>query len=157
MYNVKVNGNYNVLINDINVYVSTTHVHGVDINEKAYKSSKDVQSLLKAGIIIVNPAGSKEAKATTKAVVVEAKSEKAFVKEVAVQTVPENVFVAQPAEEVVKVEETKVEDVKVEETKEVEVPATEEKKVVAKAEKAPVKKAEKPATKKSNKNTKGAK
>lgn len=152
MYNVKVNGNYNVLINDISVYVSTSHANGIDISKEKHDISKDLASLVKAGIVIVNPAGSKEAKAETKAVKVEAKQERAFVKEIPSNKEPKDVFVAQPKEELVeeKVEELK-EEVKIEEpvlkAKEVEVV-----KETTKTEKAATKKAEK-AVKKSTKNT----
>lgn len=163
MYNVKVNGNYNVLINDINVYVSPNHVNGVDIDEKAYKTSKDIQSLVKAGIIVVNPAGSKEAKTEAKAAKVEEpKKERAFVREVAAPEAPKDIFVAQPKEETIVVEETKVEEPKAEEKVEevkVETKTSKEEKVevTVKAEKTTTKKAEKPAAKKSTKNTKSKK
>lgn len=155
MYNVKVNGNYNVLINDINIYVSYSHVNGVDITKELHDSSKELKKLVKSGILQVSLTSAKET-ASAKTKVDDKKKEdhkeKVFIREAEVTTNPEDTFVALPKEEKV-LEETKA--VENEEILEV----TEEVKVLSKTDtkETKSKKETKPSSNKKNTKTKNTK
>lgn len=94
MYSVKANGNYNIIINDIGVTVSSSNPKGVEIEKTIFESSIDAKNLLENKFIIVEELKKnvKESKVETK---VEAK------KETKVEAKKENaeVFVARESKE----------------------------------------------------------
>lgn len=117
MYTLKVNGNYNVLVNDINVYVSPTM--SPVINQEQLDSSANLRKLVDNGIIVVS---------SSTDVVVENKISdstpiyqdgSAYVKGEQPVGNPEGVFVANPKGVGEKIEQQKEEEVTVEEVNEV--------------------------------------
>lgn len=124
MYTLKVNGNYNVLVNDISVYVSPTM--SPVINQEQFDSSSNLKKLIANGIIVVNDGVSVvEDKDSDLTPVYQDGS--AFVKGEQPTGTPSGIFVAnpkgvgkkeviqQPKEEVIEITEEKVETETVEE------------------------------------------
>ena len=114
MYLIKVNGNYNIIINDINVAISSTHP-GVLVEDEVFNNSVDAKNLASKGYIIVEKVESAN-KATLETITEsETKTENAEIFVAGEQPKqPEDVFVKEVPKEI-KVEETKTEEVTIQE------------------------------------------
>lgn len=101
MYRVKTNGNYNILINDIKVYVSFLNEEGSIISNEEFERSQDLKNLVSKGLLVIEPIKNltMNNKTETEEVPknVESNSQ-AFVREVDEVKEPENVFIANPEE-----------------------------------------------------------
>lgn len=98
MPKLKVNGNYNVLIKDIGIYVSSTL--SPDISQAEFKSSSDLAKLITNGFIIIDNlktiAIEKQDSDVSDDFIPVLQDGTTFVKEGHVVGVPEGVFVATP-------------------------------------------------------------
>lgn len=93
MYRVKANGNFNLIISDINVSIPATQLDGILVEKEKFDASGDAQKLLNAKLIVVEDAksGKKQTQPTAKQ-----KGDKAFVVEHNEDKKAENVFVREP-------------------------------------------------------------
>lgn len=114
MYLVRPNGNYNILIGDINVAVS--HPNSVLVEKSKLDGSANAKGLLDAGFILIEDAD--KAATLTQEEVKPKKEETVFVAREEETKTSSHIFVRQPEEDKIIVETSKVEEAIVEEPKE---------------------------------------
>ncbi|MNJ90192.1 hypothetical protein D3C87_77860 [compost metagenome] len=117
MYLVKPNGNYNILISDINVAVS--HPNSILVEKKKFDSSANAKGLLDAGFILIEDA---DKVSTLNQEEVETKKEETvFVAREEETKISSGIFVRQPEEDKIIIETPKIEEIIIEDTTTVEV------------------------------------
>lgn len=93
MYRIKPNGNYNLVIADINVSINASKTEGILIDKKLFESSSDSKRLVDSKLLLVEDANVATKQAAQTKVNKETNKEKAFVVNGSVNETPSDVFI----------------------------------------------------------------
>lgn len=108
MYRIKTNGNFNIVINDIKVAVSSANINGILVEKEKIDNSKDAKKLIASKFLIVEEENNILVEKKQQSKNKNSNEKTVFVTEGNSNTNPDDVFVRQPER---KVEATKVEEI----------------------------------------------
>lgn len=93
MYRIKPNGNYNLVIADINVSINAIQVEGKEVDKKLFDSSSDAKRLVDSKLLLVEDANVAKKQAAQTKVDKDSNKEKVFVVEGSLNETPSGVFI----------------------------------------------------------------